>query len=265
MDKRTELYSKLQWGSTLSLFLLGCVTLGIYFGYYSRRVSKTLNEYLSPSQKIPMWILNTTITLGYVTVILTFISYIYDNNVIEHISEHLEGLRFALITIITFVIRRRINTICNYETSEKSRISLLPALIFEELYINYKLNSRDTGSRKMMSFKLSYSTIILVLSFIIILELLATGYILTFITPQIASRYREAGMTLCYYTQLIMNISEFLQRNILFILLGITPVLIIFKKNIDTILLIGTLILSVISTLLFIGFINVQLVEAVLV
>lgn len=264
MDKRTELYSRLQWGSTLSLFLLGSLTLGIYYGYYFKRIAKTVND-LSPSQKIPMWILNTIIALGYVCVLLTFLPTIYGNNTIDDIAGHLEVLRFLLTTIVTVVIQRRINAVCEYGKKDKRRISLLPALIFEVLYINYKLNSRDDGCRKMVRFNLSYATISLVLFFITVLELSATGYILTFITPQIASRYTQAGMSLSYYTQLIMNISEFLQSNLLFILLGMTPVLIIFKKNIDTVLLIGTLVLSVISTILFIGFIAVQLVEAVLV
>ncbi len=80
MDKRTELYSKLKWGSTFSLLILGSVTLGIYFGYYFRRLSKTLNEYLIPSQKIPMWIVNITITLGYISAALTIHSLFYPNN-----------------------------------------------------------------------------------------------------------------------------------------------------------------------------------------
>ncbi len=170
------------------------------------------------------------------------------------------------MTIITFIVRRRINAICDYEKTEKNRISLLPALIFEDLYINYKLNKYgETKSKKMVNINLSYSTITCVLIFIIALEFSVIGFILTFITPQIASRFSEAGMTLSYYTQLIMDLSNFLQNNTIYIVLGFAPILIFFKKNIEKVLLIGSLVISIICTLLLIAFIGVQLVEAVIV
>lgn len=62
----------------------------------------------------------------------------------------------------------------------------------------------------------------------------ATGILLTFVVPQFAEMFQEMGGSLPLPTQMVMNVSEFLQKNILAIIIGIFVAAILLKRYYNT-------------------------------
>lgn len=62
----------------------------------------------------------------------------------------------------------------------------------------------------------------------------ATGILLTFVVPQFAEMFKEMGGSLPLPTQMVMNVSDFLQKNILAIIIGIFVAAILLKRYYST-------------------------------
>lgn len=62
----------------------------------------------------------------------------------------------------------------------------------------------------------------------------ATGILLTFVVPQFAEMFKEMGGSLPLPTQMVMTVSDFLQKNILAIIIGIFVTAILLKRYYNT-------------------------------
>ncbi len=224
---RSELYKKLKSKSTFLLLVLGIVTYGVYFSYYFKKISKVLNEYLDTPQKIPMWMIKTFIGISYIDVVLFLPNLFFsDNFVIDLLTSLSCSIFFALMTIITLLIMIRMNSICMYQKDSSNRIRILPALLFECLYINYKVNSFDSSN---LTKKVVHPLYYLLLT----IEIFITSTTLAFIVPQVAVRMEDFEKELSTLVLFVMSSANFLQKYLLILLAIIILFKFIFSKKFD--------------------------------
>jgi len=227
MIDKTEFYSRLKGKKTFLLLVLGVLTLGIYFSHFFKRISNIVNDYLDERQKIPMWIINTLLGASYLNVILIIPDYFFgDILVLDLLTSFSAELTFVLMCFITILLMMRINSICSFEKDSSNRLRLLPALFFDALYLNYKINSFNGSEHIQKSVHPLYYLLLLIETSII-------STTLTFIVPQVAVRMEDFDKELSTLVKVVMSASNFLQKYLLIIIAVLIFFKFIFSKKFD--------------------------------
>ncbi len=135
---------KLKYHSTMSLFFLSLITLGIYSAYYIKRQTKILNEF-KPNIPISDFFVNAIIIFSYIGAIINVILAVkaYIESGIWHAADSFSTNYFSfgtLIPIWAFLARDRIQEYLDCNGDENKRFCGIMTLIFGVFYINHKIN-----------------------------------------------------------------------------------------------------------------------------
>jgi hypothetical protein len=138
---RAKLLLKLRYRRTLTLLILAVITLGIYLAHYVRRQTLILNTYLAPEHRIPNWIANILLVLGYGS-LAVFIPYLFLEE--EHPLGTIDAyLRYAFLILMTFwgyVARSRMNHLTGATRLSLDWFNLFWSLFLSPYYFNFKVN-----------------------------------------------------------------------------------------------------------------------------
>lgn len=138
--ERDEILSTLRRESTLRLFLLGVITLGIYFAHYIKRQTACMNQYLDQERRISGELVWTILILAYISLIL-FVPYIFveEGNPIEAISNLLDTIWGILLVVWAFKARNRMNMLLSATKGSEAWFHGLWTFLFTVLYFNFKI------------------------------------------------------------------------------------------------------------------------------
>lgn len=141
--------SKLSNQSTWSVFFLSLITLGLYYGHYVSRQTAALNT--TPGiEPLSRDFANLILAFVYISVSVYLVSlkielsngsYASITQLMHLVSSFISFLCGVLITIWCFKIRNRINTAYAFTHGATGWVSGLWCLLFQLLYINYKINT----------------------------------------------------------------------------------------------------------------------------
>lgn len=168
MDEK-QFYSQLKSESTWKLFGLSVITLGIYLAYYIKKKSQKINNFLESDQRISDNFASGMVYISYIsvmTLIFYFVAaylmifsldgetYYSETNSIGatitlafiRLISDLIGMIFNILVIVwAFKMRNRINSLNQYNPSDKKWFHGFWTFLFSTLYINFKINKIHTA------------------------------------------------------------------------------------------------------------------------
>ena len=139
--ERDEILRALKRESTLRLFFLGVITLGIYIAHYIKRQTAIVNQYLDKEKQISEGLVWTILILTYVSAIL-FVPYMFveEGHPIAIISNLAGKILVVLDLVWAFKARNRMNMLLSATKGSEFWFHGLWTFLFTALYFNYKIN-----------------------------------------------------------------------------------------------------------------------------
>ncbi len=135
-----ELVGQLKSQSTLRLFLLTLITLGIYSTHYIHRQTKIMNHRLDGEHKISENLVKFIFVFAYISVILTIPYLFVPERPTEPVYELLDLIWAILIVVWAFKARNRMNMLLGASKGQPHWFHGLWTFLFTNLYFNFKVN-----------------------------------------------------------------------------------------------------------------------------
>jgi hypothetical protein len=137
---REEIVKALRRESTVRLFFLGFITLGIYVAYYIKRQTACMNHYLDEERHISEALVGTILILAYITAIL-IVPYLLveEGHPIQALSNFLDAIWGILVLIWAFAARNRMNILLSAKKGDETWFNGLWTFLFTVFYFNYKI------------------------------------------------------------------------------------------------------------------------------
>lgn len=125
---------------TWRLFILGVVTLGIYYAHYCARQTRVINEHAGRNA-IPAALVAVMFITAYVSLAL-FIGYFFvdEQHPIAVASNASDWMTVLPVMIWGFCARRTVNGLLSLGASDPHRLSRIWTLFFSPLHFNYMVN-----------------------------------------------------------------------------------------------------------------------------
>ncbi len=141
-----EANAEMLWGmrhqSTLRLFVLSMITLGIYVGHYIKRQTSVLNDYLDASQRISAGFVEVILVLSYMRIILSIVYILCAPTLLGEFVSDLADTTWTVLTLVwAFKARNRMNGLLWTSPGDGAWFSGLGTFVFAHLYFNYKVNT----------------------------------------------------------------------------------------------------------------------------
>lgn len=138
---QNRIIKKLSHQSTWQLFFLGLITYGIYWAYYVKRQTETINSHLVDKDRIPDGFVMSLLALSYVTLILLF-AYVLveEGHPVDLVSDLLDLVWTIMMLVWGFMARDRMNALNPESEAKKFWFNGFWTFMFTPLYFNYKVN-----------------------------------------------------------------------------------------------------------------------------
>ena len=138
----TDAIRALKLQPTLQLFVLGCLTLGLYYAHYAARRSRVMNTFLRERDRIAPSFIVLLYGVGYLSAAV-FIATLFfpDHGPLADLDFAL-GLGWGLTLLAwSFVARNRMNRLNAARPGDPSWFHGFWTFLFSPLYFNYKINT----------------------------------------------------------------------------------------------------------------------------
>ncbi len=138
-----EVVKQLKSQSTLRLFLLSSVTLGIYTAHYIKGQTAILNQALDEEHRISEGFVGMILLLAYLAVALVILTLLEEQWLLagEVISNLLDVVWSSLVVIWAFMVRTRMNALLSVTRGQEGWFHGLWTCLFTTLYFNFKINT----------------------------------------------------------------------------------------------------------------------------
>jgi ABC-type Mn2+/Zn2+ transport system permease subunit len=138
-----EVVKRLKSQSTLRLFLLSTITLGIYTAHYIRRQTTVLNEALAGDRRIPEGLVSAILFLAYAAVAFMILFLVEDRWLLQAgmLGDLLNVVWSILVVVWALMARNRMNELLCAAQGREPWFHGLWTCLLTTFYFNFKINT----------------------------------------------------------------------------------------------------------------------------